>query len=161
EEGEARWLRHHPEAAGAADTAEEETAVERDDPGMPARLRAADPEAMTMSRAALYHPSDVDVTVQLFHPVAYEESLQVAPGISAKFHDAGHILGSAIIELTVEDAGGPLTVVFSGGLGRRDTPILRHPTPISRAYLALREATYRTRAHSPMEHAVTHPAARA
>ncbi|TME33026.1 MAG: MBL fold metallo-hydrolase [Chloroflexi bacterium] len=159
EEGEARWLRHHPEAAGAADTAEEETAVERDDPGMPARLRAADPEAITMSRAALYHPSDVDSTVQLFHPVAYEESLQVAPGISAKFHDAGHILGSAIIELTVEDAGGPLTVVFSGDLGRRDTPILRDPTPISHADFVLVESTYGNREHGPMEQAVNDLAA--
>src|SRR5947208_14688429 len=90
DEAEARWRRHHPEAA---DTSDEETAVERDDPGMPARLRQADPEAATMSRAALFHATDVDATVRLFRPGQYEQTLQVAPGITSQFHRAGHILG--------------------------------------------------------------------
>ena len=154
EEAEARWRRHHPEAAEAADGADEETAVEQDDPGMPTRLRKADPEAMTMSRAALYNAEDVDATVKLFRPVGYEETLQVADGITAKFHDAGHILGSAIIELTVTDAGTPTTIVFSGDLGRCDTPILRDPTPISHADFVLVESTYGNREHGPMDQAV-------
>jgi len=151
EEAEARWRRHHPEAA---DTSDEETAVERDDAGMPARLRQANPEAMTMSRAALYHPADVDATVRLFRPVQYEETLQVAPGITARFHDAGHILGSAIIELTVTDGEVATTIVFSGDLGRCDTPILRDPTPISHADFVLVESTYGNREHGPMAQAV-------
>ena len=151
EEAEARWRRHHPEAA---DTSDEETAVERDDAGMPARLRQANPEAMTMSRAALYHPADVDATVRLFRPVQYEETLQVAPGITARFHDAGHILGSAIIELTVTDGEVATTIVFSGDLGRCDTPILRDPTPISHADFVLIESTYGNREHGPMAQAV-------
>jgi len=156
DEAEARWLRHHPEAAvaDAVDTADEETAVERDDPGMPARLRQADPEALTMSRAALYHPPDVDATVALFRPVQYEEVLQVVPGVIAKFHDAGHILGSAIIELTVTDGGQATTIVFSGDLGRSDTPILRDPTPISHADYVLVESTYGNREHGPMAKAI-------
>jgi metallo-beta-lactamase family protein len=153
-EAEARWSRHHPEAAAAADTAEEETAVEQDDAGMPARLRAADPEAMTMSRAALYGPADVDGTVRLFHPIDYETNLDVAPGITARFHDAGHILGSAIIELTVTDGGDAITIVFSGDLGRCDTPILRDPTPISHADFLLVESTYGNREHGPMAQAI-------
>ena len=151
EEAEARWRRHHPEPA---DTSDEETAVERDDAGMPARLRQANPEAMTMSRAALYHPADVDATVRLFRPVQYEETLQVAPGITARFHDAGHILGSAIIELTVTDGEVATTIVFSGDLGRCDTPILRDPTPISHADFVLIESTYGNREHGPMAQAV-------
>jgi metallo-beta-lactamase family protein len=154
EEAEARWRRHHPEAAEAGDTADEETAVERDDAGMPARLRRADPEAMTMSRAALYHPPDVDATVKLFRPVEYEEALEVIPGVTARFHDGGHILGSAIIELTVTDDGQPTTIVFSGDLGRSDTPILQDPTPISHADYVLVESTYGNREHGPMAQAV-------
>ena len=157
DEAEARWLRHHPEAAApadATDTADEETAVEHDDPGMPARLRQADPEAMTMSRAALYHAPDVDATVALFRPVQYEEALQVVPGVTATFHDAGHILGSAIIELTVTDGGQATTIVFSGDLGRSDTPILRDPTPISHADYVLVESTYGNREHGPMTQAI-------
>jgi len=154
DEAEARWLRHHPEATAPADAADEETAVEQDDPGMPARLRQAKPEAQTMSRAALYHGPDVDATVALFRPVQYEETLQVVPGVTAKFHDAGHILGSAIIELTVSDGGQTTTIVFSGDLGRSDTPILRDPTPISHADYVLVESTYGNREHGPMTQAV-------
>ena len=107
-----------------------------------------------MSRAALYHPADVDATVRLFRPVQYEETLQVAPGITARFHDAGHILGSAIIELTVTDGEVATTIVFSGDLGRCDTPILRDPTPISHADFVLIESTYGNREHGPMAQAV-------
>src|SRR5438105_6262500 len=154
DEAEARWLRHHPEAAAPADATDEEAAVEQDDPGMPARLRQAAPEAQTMSRAALYHGPDVDATVALFRPIQYEETLQVVPGVTAKFHDAGHILGSAIIELTVSDGGQTTTIVFSGDLGRSDTPILRDPTPISHADYVLVESTYGNREHGPMTQAV-------
>ena len=158
DEAEARWLRHHPEAAAqapaAGDATDEETAVEKDDAGMPTRLRQASPEAQTMSRAALYHPPDVDATVALFKPVQYEEALQVVPGVTAKFHDAGHILGSAIIELTATDGGQATTIVFSGDLGRSDTPILRDPTPISHADYVLVESTYGNREHGPMAQAV-------
>ena len=157
DEAEARWLRHHPEAAASAeasDTVDEETAVEQDDPGMPARLRQAKPEAQTMSRAALYHAPDVDATVALFRPVQYEEALQVVPGVTATFHDAGHILGSAIIELTVTNGGQATTIIFSGDLGRSDTPILRDPTPISHADYVLVESTYGNREHGPMAQAI-------
>ena len=53
----------------------------------------------------------------------------VAPGFHATFHDAGHILGSAIIELRVTDGDQTVTIVFSGDLGRSDTPIVADPTP--------------------------------
>ena len=52
----------------------------------------------------------------------------MAPGMHATFHDAGHILGSAIIELRVADGDATTTVVFSGDLGRSDTPIVADPT---------------------------------
>ncbi len=78
----------------------------------------------------------------------------MVPGITAVFHDAGHILGSAIIELRLTDGDATTTVVFSGDLGRRDTPILRDPTPVSHADYVLVESTYGNREHAPMEQSV-------
>jgi metallo-beta-lactamase family protein len=163
-EAEARWRRKHPEeeapvgaAAGAAaadaELAGEEAAVEADQP-MPERLRKAEPQGMTMTRAALYDERDVEQTVRQFDAVAYGQSTEVAPGMRAVFHDAGHILGSAIIELSVSDGEATTTIVFSGDLGRCDTPILRDPTPIAHADFVLVESTYGNREHAPRDQAV-------
>jgi metallo-beta-lactamase family protein len=159
-EAEARWRRKHPEeaAAGGADLGAEATAVEEDDPAMPERLRKAEPQGMTMTRAALYGERDVDQTVRQFRTVRYGEMAGVAPGFHATFHDAGHILGSAIIELRVSDGvtdgAATTTIVFSGDLGRCDTPILRDPTPISHADFVLVESTYGNREHAPHDKAI-------
>ncbi|MGZ6256752.1 MAG: MBL fold metallo-hydrolase RNA specificity domain-containing protein [Candidatus Limnocylindria bacterium] len=158
EEAENRWRRRHPEAA-PAEGDEEGAALEHDEGDMPARIRTATPEAATMTRAALYRMEDVERTVTLFQPIAYETPLDVVPGVSATFHDAGHILGSAIIELRLTDAGATTTLVFSGDLGRCDTPVLRDPTPISHADFVLVESTYGNREHAPMAQAVDELAA--
>jgi len=154
EESEARWRRRHPDEAAALDAelVAEDAAMETAE--MPAKLRAAPPEGMTMTRAALYSMADVERTVQLFRPVAYDTELAVIDGISAIFRDAGHILGSAIIELRVTDGAAATTIVFSGDLGRCDTPILRDPTPISHADFVLVESTYGNREHAPHEQAI-------
>ena len=70
-----------------------------------------------------------------FRPVRYGVEEEVAPGIHATYVDAGHILGSAIIRLRVQDVpGGPeRTLVFSGDLGRTGAPIIADPTPMSDA----------------------------
>jgi metallo-beta-lactamase family protein len=153
-EAEERWRRRHPDEAAAADAdlASEESAVESDT-GMPDRLRKAPPEGATMTRAALYSMDDVDQTVRQFKPVSYDAEVAVADGIVATFRDAGHILGSAIIELRVSDGTEATTIVFSGDLGRNDTPILRDPTPISHADFVLIESTYGNREHAAHEKA--------
>ena len=155
EEAESRWRRHHPDQAAAhdAELETEEVALEAG-PQMPAHLREATPEGMTMHRAALYTMSDVEATVARFQPIDYDRPGEVAPGFSATFRDAGHILGSAIIELRVTDGGATTTIVFSGDIGRCDTPILRDPTPISHADFVLVESTYGNREHAPHEQAM-------
>jgi len=154
-EAESRWRKKHPEDAAAhdADLASEEAAVENN-AEMPARLRAAPAEGMTMTRTALYSMADVEQTVSQFHPVAYDAELNVLEGVTATFRDAGHILGSAIIELKVTDGATSTAIVFSGDLGRCDTPILRDPTPISHADFVLVESTYGNREHGPHEKAI-------
>jgi metallo-beta-lactamase family protein len=163
-EAEARWRRKHPEQAAATapelqseEAAAEDAAAEdapRDDAGMPEQIRRAEPRGMTMTRAALYDERDVDQAVRQFHGVRYGEVTEVAPGVQAVFHDAGHILGSAIIELRLADGDATTTVVFSGDLGRSDTPIVADPTPISHADYVLVESTYGNREHAPHEQAI-------
>jgi len=154
-EAENRWRRKHPDEAAAhdAELASEESAMDTG-PNMPRQLREAPPEGMTMHQAALYSMDDVEATIKLFKPIAYDAREEVLPGITATFHDAGHILGSAIIELEVTDGDARTTIVFSGDLGRCDTPILRDPTPLSHADFVLVESTYGNREHAPHEQAI-------
>ena len=163
-EAEARWRRKHPEQAAAADAdlQSEEAAAEappKDDEALPERIRTAPPQGMTMTQAALYDERDVDQTVRQFRAVRYGEMTEVAPGVHATFHDAGHILGSAIIELRVTDGDATTTVVFSGDLGRSHTPIVADPTPLTHADYVLAESTYGNREHADHEAAVEQLAA--
>jgi len=149
EEFAARWKRRHPEPE--IPDSEEEMAETAHD--LPARMREAKPAARAETREALYTAADVDQTTSQMHGVAYDTALDVAEGMRATFRDAGHILGSAIIELEVRDGQDLRTVVFSGDLGRTDTPILRDPTPITHAEYVLVESTYGNREHAPHEEA--------
>jgi metallo-beta-lactamase family protein len=119
-------------------------------------LRAQPPSVDAMLDAPLYTEDDAKLVMPMFKPVRYGEVVQVAAGVTATFRDAGHILGSAIIHLEVQETdGGPTTtIVFSGDLGRPDTPILRDPTPMSGADYVLCESTYGGREHEPEAEAV-------
>lgn len=150
-EAAARWKRRHPEQAAAGQS--EEAALESDH-DLPARIRGAAPEGSTQTRAPLYGEDDVDQAVRQFRGTGYGAELAVTDGISAVFHDAGHILGSAIIELRCRDAGTERTIVFSGDLGRDGSPILRDPTPISHADHVVVESTYGNREHAPHDEAI-------
>jgi metallo-beta-lactamase family protein len=160
EEAESRWRRKHPDEAAAhdAERLSAEEAVEAG-PAMPDHMRHAAPEGMTMHRAALYTMSDVEATLLQFEPINYDQPGEVVSGMTATFRDAGHILGSAIIELQVADGAATTTIVFSGDLGRCETPILRDPTPVSHADFVLVESTYGNREHAPHDQAIEELAA--
>jgi metallo-beta-lactamase family protein len=149
EEFAARWKRRHPDD----EVPESEEEVGETGHDLPARLRQAKPAARAETREALYTAADVDQTMSQMRGVAYDTQIDVTEGIRATFHDAGHILGSAIIQLEMRDGEATRTVVFSGDLGRSDTPILRDPTPISHAEYVLVESTYGNREHAPHEQA--------
>jgi metallo-beta-lactamase family protein len=104
----------------------------------------------------LYDERDAEAALEHFKSVRYETELDVAPGIKAIFLDAGHILGSAIIRLHVADSpdGPGRQLVFSGDLGRHDTPIIRDPTHVTDADYVLMESTYGGREHEPEDEAV-------
>jgi metallo-beta-lactamase family protein len=95
----------------------------------------------------LYSERDVERLMPLFRRLRYEHPTPVAPGVRVRAVEAGHILGSASLELTVEDAGRQHVVVFSGDLGPRGAPLHRDPVPFKRADLVFVESTYGNKDH--------------
>jgi metallo-beta-lactamase family protein len=97
--------------------------------------------------AALYTMDDAERTLRQFETVPYATTFSPAPGITACFRDAGHILGSAIVELFIDDAGRRFKLVCSGDLGQPGRPVLADPVPIEEADALLVESTYGNRMH--------------
>jgi metallo-beta-lactamase family protein len=121
-----------------------------------AQLRAQPPHLQIDLDAPLYTAKDAEASLASFKPVKYGEEVEVAPGVHATFVDAGHILGSAIIRLRVQEheGGDERIIVCSGDLGRPDTPILRDPTVMTDADYVLVESTYGGREHEPEAEAI-------
>ncbi len=95
----------------------------------------------------LYDQEDVERTLDKLVTTQYQEPVRVAPGVTIKLFDAGHILGSAMVEITLVEGDETRTVVFSGDLGHRGSPILRDFTYLKKADLVLMESTYGNRLH--------------
>jgi len=99
----------------------------------------------------LYTQDDVNDTLELVRSHAYDELADVVSGLSVRFNDAGHIMGSAVVELICDADGKKRTLVFSGDLGQYGSPILRDPrSPIS-ADRVIMESTYGDRTHRDRE----------
>ncbi|MGC2889276.1 MAG: MBL fold metallo-hydrolase [Candidatus Acidiferrum sp.] len=99
---------------------------------------------------ALYGPDDVDPVLKLLKPMPRSGSFDISPEFHVTSYDAGHILGSSSLELTITEGGKKIVVVFSGDIGRYDQPILKDPTtPPSKADVLLCESTYGDREHAP------------
>ena len=95
----------------------------------------------------LYSRQDADRAISLLVGYRYTTTIDVCPGVSVRFLDAGHIMGSAVVEVTVKEGDTERRIVFSGDLGQHDAPILRDPQAPKRADLVLMESTYGNRTH--------------
>jgi metallo-beta-lactamase family protein len=98
----------------------------------------------------LFEERDVRALKHLVSPVKYQQRFAVAPGIEARLVDAGHVIGSASVELTVRENGHKKVVVFSGDLGPRGAPLLNDPHPFQEADAVIMESTYGDRNHRSM-----------
>jgi metallo-beta-lactamase family protein len=173
---EARWEKRNPDRVEADDRAEadayhaavslasegntqpsEATVMAVDSVGDPEVELRAQPAAVDIDLdAPLYTKDDAEAVLPLFQSVDYGTEVEVAPGVQATFLDAGHILGSAIIRLRVQEDGDrpERVVVVSGDLGRPGTPIIRDPAVLDAADYVLVESTYGGREHEPSDEAV-------
>jgi len=100
--------------------------------------------------APLYEPADAEAALRRLTPLAYGVRTRIARDIELALHDAGHILGSSIVELAIEDAGRRKKLVFSGDLGNANEALLRDPQVLTEADIVLLESTYGDRDHRPM-----------
>ncbi len=95
----------------------------------------------------LYTAEDAIKCMELFFSVGYDEIVEITENIQVRFNDAGHMLGSSIIELWVTEDGKTEKVVFTGDLGNNDIPLLDSPTMIDTADYLVMESTYGNRLH--------------
>lgn len=99
----------------------------------------------------LYTIEDAEDSFKFFKPVLYDQIVQVDEGLTIRFRDAGHLLGSAIIEMWFREDDEFIKVVYSGDLGLAGKPLLKDPTVIESADYVIIEATYGNRVHKDIE----------
>jgi metallo-beta-lactamase family protein len=96
---------------------------------------------------ALYDLDDVEKMLGHLRTIPYDLQRELLPGVTLRVRDAGHIMGSSSVELTLAEGDVTRTLVFSGDLGQYDTPILHDPWRFESADLVLMESTYGDRRH--------------
>jgi metallo-beta-lactamase family protein len=124
-----------------------------------ARITASDVERENIKRQRaglepldpLYEPQDSARILSQMEAVPYEKAFEIAPGMKARLLEAGHMLGSTSIELTVEDQGRTKVILFSGDLGPHNLPILRTADPLQAVDVVIMESTYGDRDHAPLD----------
>ena len=127
-----------------------------------ARLQVSDAERKNRRLARsgqppiepLYDPETAETIIQQLKEVPYQQEVQVAPGVKAIWADSGHMLGSASIQLIVEEDGRKKRIVFSGDLGPKGALILRDFEPFTQADLVFLESTYGGSDHRPFNETV-------
>jgi metallo-beta-lactamase family protein len=114
-------------------------------------LQEKDAEFANRMRYTKHHPArplytmaDAERMLPQLHPVAFHKEIPVAPGITAKFHRAGHILGAAMVQI----GWGETTILFSGDLGRPHDPTMPPPERMAQADYLVVESTYGNRTHN-------------
>lgn len=115
------------------------------------RRRGRDRRRLTRDDYPLYTVAHAEACSALFEGVDYDTEFSPAPGVRCCLRDAGHILGSAIVELWLDLPGGTRKIVCTGDLGQPGRPIVRDPTPITEADVLLVESTYGNRDHKPLD----------
>lgn len=99
----------------------------------------------------LYTAMDAAKSLEIFEPVNYDEIIEIDENIHVRFNDAGHMLGSAVIEVWIKEDGKETKTVFTGDLGNNDIPLLDSPTMINSADYLVMESTYGSRLHLKKE----------
>ncbi len=97
----------------------------------------------------LYDAEDAAGVLELFEDVGYGEDFDALPGVRVQYRDAGHILGSASMMLTIQENGRTVKLGFTGDVGRPERPILRDPQPMEDCDYLICESTYGGRVHEP------------
>lgn len=101
----------------------------------------------------LYSSDDVDATLRLLRVVPYGRIMALSDDVQVKLTDAGHILGSACVHLTIREGNRTKRLLFTGDIGRYGNRILRDPQPVDQADILIAESTYGNRLHQSYDNA--------
>jgi metallo-beta-lactamase family protein len=99
----------------------------------------------------LFEPHDVEWVMENLRPLPYETPEQIVPGVALTYRDAGHILGSALVQLDFHEGGRRRRFVFTGDLGRREMSLLPNPTTIQDIDVLVTESTYGNKSLDPYD----------
>lgn len=113
------------------------------------RARKGDDEV-----APAYGRDDVNQALQQCSPCNYKQPVKINDQCQVTFFNAGHILGSSIVEMKLEEKGKEKTLVFSGDLGKKNMVLLHDPTQLEKADIVLMEGTYGNRDHRPLDNTI-------
>jgi len=102
-------------------------------------------------RKPIYNDIDVKTAMRLFVKVEYGKDVKISKNIIARFYDAGHILGSACVQLKIVEKNKTNLIVFSGDLGQANAVLVKNAEPIAKTDYVLVESTYGDRLHPPIE----------
>lgn len=111
------------------------------------RNRKAKRSAKVEEYVPIYNMEDADGAIKCLVPCRYNEKISVAEGISIRFTDVGHLLGSAAIEIWFDEDGEQRKIVFSGDIGNIRQPLIKDPSPVEEADYVVMESTYGDRLH--------------
>jgi metallo-beta-lactamase family protein len=122
-----------------------------------ARIQESDAEYLNKKRARngeppiepIYDSQDAEAALKLFTTHKYDEPFEAADGVTARFVEAGHILGSASIVLDIKERSRSYRFAFSGDIGRKGMPILNDPVQLAEVDYVIMESTYGNRLHKP------------
>lgn len=108
-------------------------------------------ESKEDGHAPLYRDTEVNGALKNFRIIEYHKAKKVAPDVTIKYYDAGHVLGSAFVEVTIGTGLKKKKIVFSGDLGNPPVPLLRDTEFITGADIVILESTYGGRVHEPVK----------
>lgn len=100
----------------------------------------------------LYGVEDAQQAVSQMVSLPFHRPMAIAPGVTLTFHNAGHVLGSALVQLDIEEGGRTVRLLFTGDLGRAELPLLESPETVDGVDLLLMESTYGDRLHPDIAH---------
>lgn len=132
-------------------------AIHEEDAQFKARRHEKQSRRAPRGEIPLYTVADAEAALPFFRSVAYHEPVPLGEGLTATFRDAGHVLGSAFLEIDARENGEHRRIVFSGDVGQHGKPIIRDPEYPSRADVLVLESTYGDREHEdarPVEDAL-------
>lgn len=121
--------------------------IQQEDLGYKKKRHAREGRKSPHPYVPLYTEADVDRTLPLVRPCKYAQPVRVTREITARYFDAGHILGSAMIEIDATENGKTVRIAFSGDIGQEDKPIIRDPSLLLQADYIVMESTYGDRNH--------------